>query len=88
MRPQYHVYSSDVSSSIETMGVRGRGNVVDRSTMRGGETDRVRDSVVTEDESDASRGSSEFSSTQVSSLVNGDISRKVQSNFDGHPGFT
>lgn len=71
MRPQYHVYSSDVSSSIETMGGRVRGNVIDRNRDRNG--------VYTEDESDDSRGSStDFSTTQVPSRVNGHISVKVQ----------
>lgn len=92
--PQYHVYSSDVSSSIEMR------KVSDRLLMRGGDRYNVRSSVYTEDESDDSR-SSEFSSTQVgasmenlphkdsyvsdgyssyvSSHVNGDTSsRKVQ----------
>ncbi|XP_023750462.1 uncharacterized protein LOC111898824 [Lactuca sativa] len=69
MRPQYHVYSSDVSSCVETMGSRGKGNVVDR--FKGIEKNQcnVRNSVYTEDESDDddddSRGSSELSTTQV-----------------------
>ncbi|CAI9291706.1 unnamed protein product [Lactuca saligna] len=68
MRPQYHVYSSDVSSCVETMGSRGKENVVDR--FKGIEKNQchVRNSVYTEDESDDdddSRGSSELSTTQV-----------------------
>ncbi|GKE79981.1 hypothetical protein Tco_1549981, partial [Tanacetum coccineum] len=75
MRPQYHVYSSDVSSSIETMGGRVRGNVSDRN--------RVKNGVYTEDESDDSRGSStEFSTTQVPSRVNGHIPVKDDEAFD------
>lgn len=75
-RPQYHVYSSDVNSSIETTGGRGRGNVVDRLMMRGTDKTHVRSSVYTEVESDDSRASSEFSTTQKV-RVNGDIpSRK------------
>ncbi|XP_024977361.1 uncharacterized protein LOC112514945 [Cynara cardunculus var. scolymus] len=75
-RPQYHVYSSDVSSSIEITGGRGRGNVVDRLMMRGTNKNHVRSNVYTEDESDDSRASSEFSTTQKM-RVNGDIpSRK------------
>ncbi|KAI3751766.1 hypothetical protein L2E82_22857 [Cichorium intybus] len=61
-RPRYHVYSSDVSSSIEMR------NVADRLMMRGGERYNVRSSVYTEDESDDSR-SSEFSSTQVGASI-------------------
>ncbi|MFS7974801.1 hypothetical protein Hanom_Chr10g00872971 [Helianthus anomalus] len=75
VRPRYHVYSSDVSSSVETMGARRNG------------TNRVRNSCMyVEDESDDSNGSSEFSTTQVPSRefsttqvpsrVNGDASRK------------
>nr|KAJ0186748.1 hypothetical protein LSAT_V11C900486900 [Lactuca sativa] len=93
--PQYHVYSSDVSSSIEMR------KVSDRLLMRGGDRYNVRSSVYTEDESDDSR-SSEFSSTQVgasmenlphkdsyvsdgyssyvSSHVNGDTSSRKESN--------
>nr|XP_043606485.1 uncharacterized protein LOC122578567 [Erigeron canadensis] len=81
-RPQYHVYSSDVSSSVETMGVRGRGNVIDRSMTGGVDKNRVRNSVNTEDDSDDSRGSSELLTTQVPSRVNGDVSRKDQKTFD------
>ncbi|KAL4566068.1 hypothetical protein LXL04_030178 [Taraxacum kok-saghyz] len=63
MRPQYHVYSSDVSSCVETMGGRRRGNLVDG--LKGTDKKRVRNSGYIEDESDDSRGSSEYSSTQV-----------------------
>ncbi|KAJ9567728.1 hypothetical protein OSB04_003694 [Centaurea solstitialis] len=74
-RPQYHVYSSDVSSSRETTGGRGRGSVVERFMMRGTNKNHL-SSVYTEDESDDSRASSEFSTTQKI-RVNGDIpSRK------------
>ncbi|KAI3718029.1 hypothetical protein L1987_70015 [Smallanthus sonchifolius] len=69
-RPRYHVYSSDVSSSIETMGAR--------RTKR----NHVRNSVCVEVESDDSNGSSEFSTTQVSSRVNGDASRKDHKDLD------
>ncbi|KAI3825941.1 hypothetical protein L1987_07702 [Smallanthus sonchifolius] len=69
-RPRYHVYSSDVSSSIETMGARRTNK------------NHVRNSVCVEVESDDSNGSSEFSTTQVSSRVNGDASRKDHKAFD------
>ncbi|XP_071692886.1 uncharacterized protein [Rutidosis leptorrhynchoides] len=83
MRPQYHVYSSDVSS-IETTGVSGRENVFDRSNMSGSNKTRVRDGTCTEedDESDDSRGSSQFSTAQVSSRVNGYTLKKDHTNFD------
>ncbi|KAI3761739.1 hypothetical protein L1987_52160 [Smallanthus sonchifolius] len=63
-RPQYHVYSSDVSSSIE---VRRKGNVGDR--LRGAGRYDVRSSVYTEDESDDSVESSEYSTTQVGASI-------------------
>ncbi|KAI3689183.1 hypothetical protein L2E82_47133 [Cichorium intybus] len=84
MRPQYHVYSSDVSSCVETMGSKRRVNVVDGSNKN-----HVRNSVYTEeDESDDSRGSSEYSTTQVQkevyisddySRANGDVSLRKES---------
>ncbi|KAI7754526.1 hypothetical protein M8C21_028896, partial [Ambrosia artemisiifolia] len=65
VRPRYHVYSSDVSSSVETMGARR----INKNRVRNS-------SICVEDESDDSNGSSEFSTTQVPSQVNGDASRK------------
>ncbi|XP_076931452.1 uncharacterized protein LOC143596601 [Bidens hawaiensis] len=65
-RPQYHVYSSDVSSSVET----GRnGTMSDR--LRGANRYDVRSSVYTEDddESDDSVESSEYSTTQVGASI-------------------
>ncbi|KAF5765638.1 hypothetical protein HanRHA438_Chr15g0718351 [Helianthus annuus] len=63
-RPQYHVYSSDVSSSVEM--TRNR-NVGDR--LRGANRYDVRSSVYTEDESDDSVESSEYSTTQVGASI-------------------
>ncbi|KAM0039342.1 hypothetical protein Hdeb2414_s0012g00381011 [Helianthus debilis subsp. tardiflorus] len=63
-RPQYHVYSSDVSSSVEI--TRNR-NVGDR--LRGANRYDVRSSVYTEDESDDSVESSEYSTTQVGASI-------------------
>ncbi|KAK9063154.1 hypothetical protein SSX86_017024 [Deinandra increscens subsp. villosa] len=72
LRPRYHVYSSDVSSSIETMGARRT------------DKNHIRNSYI-EDETDDSDGSSEFSTTQVPSQVNGDASR--ESIMEDHKAF-
>ncbi|KAL8226322.1 hypothetical protein R6Q57_016154 [Mikania cordata] len=64
VHPRYHVYSSDVSSSIETVGAKRT------------DKNRVINRTCVEVESDDSNGSSEFSTTQVPSYVNGDASRK------------
>ncbi|KAI3673068.1 hypothetical protein L6452_39178 [Arctium lappa] len=67
--PQYHVYSSDVSSSIEKTRGGGKGNVADRLLMRGADRYPVSSSVYIEDESDDSAASSEFSTTQVGANI-------------------
>ncbi|KVI06799.1 hypothetical protein Ccrd_014846 [Cynara cardunculus var. scolymus] len=82
-RPQYHVYSSDVSSSIEKPQGRGKGNVADRLMMRGAHRYPVRSSVYTEDESDDSAASSEFSSTQVGASIE-NLARKDAYTSDGY----
>ncbi|XP_076884501.1 uncharacterized protein LOC143533654 [Bidens hawaiensis] len=74
VRPRYHVYSSDVSSSVETMGAR--------------RTDKNRvtnNNAYVDDESDDSNGSSEFSTTQVPSRVNINASRKDHRSFEDIP---
>nr|GEU75605.1 hypothetical protein CTI12_AA453550 [Tanacetum cinerariifolium] len=83
-RPQYHVYSSDVSSSIEVTRKRGKGNVADRLMMRGANNRyTVRSSAYTEDESDDSLESSEYSTTQVGASIE-TLPRKDAYTSDGN----
>ncbi|PWA52563.1 hypothetical protein CTI12_AA453550 [Artemisia annua] len=83
-RPQYHVYSSDVSSSVEVTRKRGKGNVADRLMMRGANNRySVRSSAYTEDESDDSLESSEYSTTQVGASIE-NLPRKDAYTSDGY----
>nr|XP_043617097.1 uncharacterized protein LOC122588943 [Erigeron canadensis] len=82
-RPQYHVYSSDVSSSIEMTRGRGKQNVGDRLMMNGANRYAVRSSAYTEDESDDSLESSEYSSTQVGASIE-NLPRKDAYTLDGY----
>lgn len=71
-RPEYasdNLYSGDVSSSRETIG-RGRVNVAQR-VMTGAHRYPVGSNGYTEDESDDSVSSSEFSTTQAGSVSGG-----------------
>ncbi|XP_071728759.1 uncharacterized protein [Rutidosis leptorrhynchoides] len=68
-RPQYQSYSSDISSSIEATRAKEKGNVADRLMMRGANRYHVRSSAYTEDESDDSLESSEYSTTQVGASI-------------------
>ncbi|KAM7514512.1 hypothetical protein LguiA_004095 [Lonicera macranthoides] len=71
-RPEYasdNLYSGDVSSSRETIG-QGRVNVAQR-VMRGAHRYPVGSNGYTEDESDDSVSSSEFSTTQAGSVSGG-----------------